>query len=91
MKNFIFVPLYVDDRTKLKTEEQVVIRDRPRTLKTIGDKNLYYQTTRFNIGAQPYLVILNSDNEVIGTATYKTSSIPDFNLFLNNALEEFSK
>lgn len=92
-ENFIFVALYVDDRTELPKEEQVevFIQEHARQLKTVGDKNSYYQMSEFNTSAQPYFVVLNSEKEVLETATYKSSTVQDYLHFLNNSLDKFAE
>jgi thioredoxin-related protein len=93
LKNdFIFVQLYVDDRTELPESEQkeITIGERTRMQKTLGDKYMYYQVQRFDVMSQPYLVILNSDNEIIDTNDYIGSRDPRlFALFLKGALKDF--
>tara|TARA_B100000963_G_C22515294_1_gene620350 strand:- start:83 stop:1084 length:1002 start_codon:yes stop_codon:yes gene_type:complete len=93
IQNFIFKPIYVDDRNELPEKEQieVTLDKRTRKLKTIGDKHIYYQMSRFNVSAQPYFVILNSDNEIIGTASYNDNTVNKFLTFLNESLTETTK
>lgn len=93
IQNFIFKPIYVDDRNELPKEEQIEVNlgERNRVLKTIGDKHIYYQISRFNVAAQPYFVVLNSDNEIIGTADYYDNTVNKFLTFLNESLAETTK
>jgi thioredoxin-related protein len=93
IQNFIFKPIYVDDRNELPKEEQIEVNlgERTRELKTIGDKHTYYQMSRFNVSGQPYFVVLNSDNEIIGTADYYDNTINKFLTFLNESLAETTK
>lgn len=93
IQNFIFKPIYVDDRNELPVEEQeeVAFGEKSMNLKTIGDKHFYYQISRFNVSAQPYFVVLNSENEIIGTADYDDSSVYQFVNFLNESLAEKTK
>lgn len=93
MENFIFVPLYVDDKTELPKEEQteVIIQGMSKEMITVGNKNLYYEMSQFDSAVQPYFVVLNSEKEVLETTNYESSSVQDYLLFLNNALGKFSK
>jgi thioredoxin-related protein len=90
IQNFIFKPIYVDDRNELPKKEQIEVNlgERTRQLKTIGDKHIYYQMSRFNVSAQPYFVVLNSDNEIIGMADYSSNTVNKFLTFLNESLAE---
>lgn len=88
----ILVPLHVDDRTELPQKEQKEIElfGRTRLMKTVGDANMYYQIETFDIVAQPYLVALNSKNEVLGVTDYPSGRDPlDFLKFLADAIEKF--
>ena len=93
IQNFIFKPIYVDDRNELPVEEQIEVKlgERTRELKTIGDKHIYYQMSRFNFSAQPYFVVLNGDNEIVGTADYYNNTVNKFLTFLNESLSETTK
>lgn len=89
MENFIFQPLYVDDRTELPLEGQreVMLGERIMELKSVGDENSFYQMSRFDVATQPYFVILNSYNEVLEITDYETSSsVEEFLSFLNEGL-----
>lgn len=89
-QNFIFTPIYVDDRNELTSKEQVEVNFSGRTkkLKTIGDKHLYYQISRFNVSSQPYFVVLNCENEIIGITDYSSNSVNKFLKFLNDSLKK---
>jgi thioredoxin-related protein len=93
IQNFIFKPIYVDDRSELPKEKQTVVKlgEGTKELKTIGDQNIYYQMSRFNVSGQPYFVVLNSNNEVIGTADYNDNTVFDFMTFLNDSLAKTTK
>jgi len=92
VNDFIFVPLYVDDKTALReaeVEEVELGNRRNFTLKTIGHKNSYYQISRFENRKQPFFVVLDSENKVIRTADHETNTEKKFLGFLNAALKEF--
>lgn len=93
IQNFIFKPIYVDDRSELPNEEQTEVKlgERTKELKTIGDKHIYYQMSRFSVFGQPYFVVLNSNNEVIGTADYSDNTVNKFLTFLNESLSKTKK
>ncbi|WP_107038248.1 aldehyde dehydrogenase family protein [Brumimicrobium mesophilum] len=93
MDNFIFVPIYVDEKTKLPQELQKEVKDgdKSRFIKTVGDRNSFYQYSRFNSDTQPYFVVLNSDNEIIEVADYDYNTIEKFTSFLELSLENYNK
>lgn len=94
LESFIFKSVYVDDRTELPEKYQVEVQireQRTEKLKTIGDKHMYYQISRFNVAAQPHFVVLNSENEIIETADYSYNSAEKFLSFLESALDQTAK
>lgn len=93
MGNFILVPMYVDERTELpkNLQRKVKYRDGKKFQKTIGDRNSFYQYSRFETSAQPYFVVLNSENEIIETADYNYNTTEKFLSFLNSALDKAEK
>lgn len=63
---FVMVALYADANfIKLPEAEWILPDDGSRTIKTLGSKNLYYQRTKFNMSAQPYYVLMDSDENVL--------------------------
>lgn len=88
---FIFVPLYVDNRNKLP-ETECFETDYIDLITTIGGKNAHFQKTNYNVRTQPYLVVLNSNNVILGKSHYKEiGSVQLFNEFMNKVLLEFEK
>lgn len=68
---FVLAALYVDDHTKLKTPYNRKLKktDRRRnTTDRLGRKHSYIQSDIFKAGEQPYLLIINSDGEILQTA-----------------------
>lgn len=82
---FIFCPLYTDSRTKLPENKKYKSSILKRDILTIGDKNLEYQVKLFNISAQPFFVILHSENNIIETTDYhKSNDVHEFMQFLDS-------
>ena len=92
LKNdYVVVALYVDDKSKLPEEEWVTSSFDGKLKKTIGKKFADYQITRFQVNAQPYYVLLDSQgNQLIQPRAYDLS-IEAFIEFLENGLQEFQK
>ncbi|MES2646149.1 MAG: cytochrome c biogenesis protein CcdA [Bacteroidota bacterium] len=67
--DFVLVSLYVDDRTELPESEQTVTASGEK-IRTIGDKNLEYEKTAFNLNAQPLYKFLNKDGEPLSEIQY---------------------
>lgn len=62
-QDYVLIQLYVDDKTELPAAEQTVTKE-GRTIKTIGNKWSYLQTSRFQANSQPFYVLLDPDKQV---------------------------
>jgi thiol:disulfide interchange protein DsbD len=70
LKNdFVLVSLYVDDRTELPLKEQVT-NERGDKIRTIGDKNLDFEISAFNLNAQPLYKFMDHEGNVLSTLQY---------------------
>jgi thiol:disulfide interchange protein len=61
-REYVLVQLYVDDKTDLATDEQSTTPE-GRTIKTIGNKWSYLQTSKFQANSQPFYVLLDPRTE----------------------------
>ncbi|MBR5028669.1 MAG: thioredoxin family protein [Bacteroidales bacterium] len=87
---FIIVSLFTDENTIDLPESEWVTDDRGRTLKTLGRRNGYLQRSQFNMNAQPYYVIINSDGKVLTKENYKYDrDVQKFIGWLNEGLENY--
>jgi thiol:disulfide interchange protein DsbD len=69
MNDFVLVSLYVDDKTELEEAEKYTNKAGEK-IKTIGDKNLDYETSAFNVNAQPLYKFLDSDGKPLSDVQY---------------------
>jgi thiol:disulfide interchange protein DsbD len=70
LKNdFVLVSLYVDDRTELPLSEQHV-NERGDKIKTIGDKNLDYEISAFDLNAQPLYKFMDHEGNILSSVQY---------------------
>ena len=90
-ENFVLVALYVDDRTKLPEAEWYTSSYDGKVKKTIGQQNADFQITRFNNNAQPFYVILNTDEELLIAPKAYDLNIQNFVDFLDQALKNQRK
>lgn len=67
--DFVLISLYVDDRTELSANE-IVIKPDGEEIKTIGDKNLDYEITAFNLNAQPLYKFLDLNGKPLSNIQY---------------------
>lgn len=90
-ENFILVSLYVDDRTELAETEKIK-KPNGEMINTIGDKNLDFEQTAFNLNAQPLYKFVDTDGKSLSDVQYGYD--PDIDKFLNHletVLSEFKK
>ncbi|WP_043023581.1 protein-disulfide reductase DsbD family protein [Fluviicola taffensis] len=94
----VIVSLHVDDPKELPKEEQKNVELVPgkfKKLTTYGDKWMYLEIKEFNISAQPYYVMYDSDGKPmrnVGSATYDTHKNPkDFKNWIEKGLESYKK
>jgi thioredoxin-related protein len=76
-EHFVFVPLYVDDRTPVEEEK----------FRNLGQKNLAFQKEKFQTERQPFLVLMDVDGNVLRTFGY-TSKVDDFMAFLKKSVDD---
>ena len=62
---YVFVQLFVDDRTPLAENEEVEENGKMRKLRTLGDKWSHLQATRYGANSQPFYVLIDSDGKLL--------------------------
>ena len=70
-EDYVMVSLYCDANTIELPESEWVTNDKGRTIKSLGQKNLNYQKTAFNMNAQPYYVVIDADGNILTQENYK--------------------
>ncbi len=91
-EDFVMVSLYCDANTIELPESDWVSTESGRTIKSLGQKNLNYQKTAFNMNAQPYYVIIDADGKVLTKENYKYDrDVKKFIDWLNEGKNNFKK
>ena len=90
--DFVLISLYVDDKTQLREPMEVKDKDgNIRTLRTIGAKWSWLQSSKFGANAQPFYVVLDNNGcPLTGSRAYN-EDIPDYISFLKKGLEKYSE
>ncbi|MBI3133532.1 MAG: thioredoxin family protein [Bacteroidetes bacterium] len=88
---FIVASLYVDDRGELPADEVGTPMSNGDKMKTIGDKWMDLQISRYKEVTQPmYVVLDHNENNISGKANYQTHGNPEaFKEWLEFALKQF--
>jgi thiol:disulfide interchange protein DsbD len=89
--DFIVVALYVDDKTKKPEEEWITSTYDGKVKKTVGKKFADFQISRFNVNAQPYYCLLDTEGELLTTPRAYDLNVDNFIEFLDAGLAEFEK
>ena len=92
-KDYVLISLDVDDKTPLA--EPFEVKDangNMKTLRTVGAKWSYLQSTKFGANAQPFYVIINptTGKPLSGSRAYN-EDIPAYIDFLKKGLETYKK
>lgn len=87
--DYVIIQLYVDDKTALPENEQVVSAFSGKKIKTIGNKWSDFQAATYNANSQPYYVILNHEGNVLVTPIGADYNAESYLNFLDSGLEKF--
>lgn len=90
-EDYVIIALYVDDKTKLPEEEWVKSTHDGKVKKTVGKKFADFQITKYNVNAQPYYVLLDTNGENLLDARAYNLDVNTFIEFLRKGKEEFEK
>ncbi len=88
---FVVIALYVDDKTQLPENEWITSKYDGKVKKTIGKKYADFQISRFNVNAQPYYVLLDTNGELLIKPKAYDLDVENFIAFLDSAIEKFKK
>jgi thiol:disulfide interchange protein DsbD len=88
-EDYIIVALYVDDKTVLPEDEWITSAYDGKVKKSIGKKNADFQISRFNINAQPYYCLLDTDGNLLTDPMGYNLNVSEFIDFLDRGLEKF--
>ena len=90
--DFVLISLYVDDKTQLRVPMEVKDKDgNTRTLRTIGAKWSWLQSSKFGANAQPFYVVLDNNGRPLTGSRAYNEDIPDYISFLKKGLEKYSE
>ena len=89
--DYVVIALYVDDKTKLPKEEWIKSSHDGKMKKTVGKKYADFQISRFNVNAQPYYVLLDTDGELLVNPRAYDLDVDEFIDFLDRGKTEFNK
>ena len=87
----VLISLYVDDKRELPIEEQYTSKETGKKIKSIGNKWSDFQITRYKANAQPYYIVLDTNEQNLNKPTGYTPDIVEYEQWLKSGIEGFKK
>jgi len=84
----VLATLYIDDKTELPANEQIVSTIDGKVKNTLGRKIRDYQLSRFGVASQPYYVLIDSNQKVL-VKPVGECSVEEFLAFLKSGIAAF--
>ena len=81
-EDFVILALYVDDKTRLPEDEQIVTES-GRVLKDVGRLNSHIALTRFGVNSQPNYFVLDQNGDILRGPRAYDLDIPAYIEFLS--------
>jgi len=90
-RDFVVVALYVDDKTELPQGEWYTSKHDGKLKKTIGKQNADLQITNLGNNAQPFYVLVGSDERVLACPQAYDRSVENFVKFLDRGKKKYQE
>ena len=90
--DFVLISLYVDDKTPLQEPYHVKDADgNQKTLRTVGAKWSYLQSTKFGANAQPFYVMVDNDGKPLAGSRAYDEDVAGFVSFLMSGISNYKR
>lgn len=89
-EGFIMAELFVDDRTELPVEEQIISTYSGKKIKNIGNKNSDFQASKFNSNSQPLYVIVDTEGNVLVPPSGANYDPVEYAKYLQSGIDAFN-
>lgn len=90
-KEIVLISLYVDYKKPLPENEQYISKETGKKIKTIGNKWSDMQITKYGVNAQPYYILLNTNEEKLNEPVGYTPDIMEYKDWLSDGISKFKK
>ncbi len=93
-EEFILVSLYVDERTKLPSDQRMIYKAKDgseKSIITIGDKWTAFQLENFGATSQPQYAIVDTEEKALVKTKFYTPDAAEFAAWLQCGLDAFKK
>lgn len=89
-EGFVMAELFVDDRTELPVEEQIISDYSGKKIKNIGNKNSDFQASKFNSNSQPLYVIVDTEGNVLVPPSGANYDPVEYAEYLQSGIDAFN-
>ncbi|MCC7231660.1 MAG: thioredoxin family protein [Bacteroidia bacterium] len=90
-EKYVLISLYVDDKTPLPEEQQVISTTTGKKIRTTGNKWSDLQSSRYRTNSQPYYVLLDNSGRLLAEPRGYTPDIQEYTAFLDEGLCRYEK
>ena len=90
-EDYVLITLYVDDKTPLPEPIKVNENGKQRTLRTLGDKWSYLQSSKYGANAQPFYVLIDNEGKPLNKSYSYDEDIDKYVNFLETGLKNYKK
>lgn len=87
---YVIISLYVDSKVNLP-EQEWVVSAQGKTLKSLGRINAALQVEKFGVNAQPYYVLMDTEQNILNTPFAYEKDIEKYIEFLKDGVVKFKK
>lgn len=87
----VLISLFVDLKEELPEAEQYVSETTGKRVLTVGNKWSDFQIEKYQINAQPYYVLLNTDENELNEPVGYTPDVEEFEAWLEEGITNFKK
>jgi len=90
-EQYVLISLYVDDKTELPLDEQIVSPTTGRKIRTTGNKWSDFQARVYQTNSQPYYVLLDNKGKLLAQPQGYTPDVKDYVAFLDEGTCRYRK
>lgn len=85
----VLISLYVDDKRELPIAEQYVSKETGKKIRSIGNKWSDFQITRYKANAQPYYLVLDTNENSLNKPVGYMPDVEEYEQWLKSGIEQF--
>ena len=90
-EQYVLISLYVDDKTPLPADQQIISPTTGRKIKTTGNKWSDFQAKVYKTNSQPYYVLLDSKGKLLAQPAGYTPDVKAYMEFLDEGICRYRK